>query len=302
MLDENLDTESNHSVLLAWMLATVGSLGFFTNIVQLVLNCRDEFQKSSVFSLALLSLNIADLLAAIAIFLRGVTIVLIIFTIIDDGTVFTRATEIAIIFSLTSSFTHVAFMATQRVIAVALPLKVKQIITKSRCCVVLLLIWLVSVASAVAVYFNVDTGSKTLACIGIAVGLALISMYSFIGYKTVRRDQQNVVNNASEEMQRRRRRSERDVLIYSVAIASIFIICNFPNGISSFVEYSKYLQIVSETLYSINPFFDSLLYFVVNYCRRKRERERRHPAPLELGNNRVGHCATVSNREATSHL
>ncbi len=170
-------------------------------------------------------------------------------------------------------------------IAVASPFKVKQIITMSRCHIILALMWIISVALAIFVFFFIKLGFQVLAGIVIATNIALIISYSVVCYKTTKR---NMASNASDNMQRRRRQSENEVLRYSVAVTITFMICIYPYCIEVFIGYQKYINLPSSFLFSVNPLLDTLLYFVLSYCKRRRERDRANTAPIE--NIQMSNC------------
>ncbi len=257
----------------ACILTSTGSMGVFANLIQLVLICRDKNQKSSVFGLALISLNIADLLSAFFLCSDGIFSHLLLREIVDFKLLASHKSLLAaaLAFSLTSSFTHVVFIAVQRVVAVVYPLKVKKIFTKSRCHFILVLLWVISVSLAVFVYFHMKLGIQSLAGIGIVSGITLIIIYSVVCYKAKKR---NILNDGNVEMQRRRRQQDKQILKYSVAITIVFVICNYPRSFHEFLTYPRNIYIASVFLYCINPVLDPLLYFIYGYCRRKRERER----------------------------
>ncbi len=260
----------------AYIFIGTGSLGIIANVTQLILFCRDKNRNRSPFGLTLLSLNAADVLASIAICLLGITH----FAVLVDSALFKSLKQVvtsALAFSLLSSITHIAFIAIQRVMAVARPLKVKRIITKSRCYIILALMWIVSVALAIAVLFAYKQGFMVLGGMGIAIGIALMVLYSVIYYKTKKR---NSFDNTNGDMQRRRRQSEREVLKYSVAVTAVFVVCNYPKGLDHFIKFPLCLQITFNFLFSINPLLDTLLYFLISYCKRRRERNRAKPASI----------------------
>ncbi len=176
------------------------------------------------------------------------------------------------VFSLTSSVTHVGFIAVQRAIAVASPFKVKQIITMSRCHIILALMWIISVGLAIFAIGLEKLGFMILSSIAILIGIALIIIYSIICYITLKK---NIAYDNSENTQRRRRQSEKEVLMYSVAITVVYIVCSYPKSFIQFMtSYPAYVFIASNALLSINPLLDPLLYFLSSYVRRKRESKR----------------------------
>ncbi len=254
----------------AWIFTTTGSLGVIANIAQLVISSRDKNRNKTPFGLVLLSLNIADLLASVVTCLMGTVYFLILFMVIDLVLFKTlmEAVRIFLALSVTSSFTHIGFIAVQRVIAVAFPFKVKQILTKSRCCIILVLLWIVSLALAGIIF---RFGFKSLAGISMVVGFALMILYSVVGYKTMKR---NIVSTADEDLQSRRRQVEREVLVYSIPVTVVFIVCNYPKSLDQFFIYPPYLHLTADFLHYVNPSLDTLLYFMSSYCRRKTQRQR----------------------------
>ncbi len=259
-------------VYFALLLTVIGSLGFIANMVQLILTHQDESLRNTVFRITLLSLNVADIFSSVIICFIAATDYLVLYSVIDLAFFeqIRQAYFAAITFSQASSFTHVAFIAIQRVTAVIFPFKVKQIISKSRCYSILALTWIISIALAIFVYFDKNLGQKVLASIGLSIGFALIAIYTLVCYKTM---QQSIVNNISGDIQAIRRQSDRRVLKYSVAITVVFVICTYPASLNEFIAYPRFLHIASDFLYVINPLLDTLLYFMSSYCRRKRERD-----------------------------
>ena len=264
-----------HSTMITLTLACIftvnGSLGFIANAIQIILTCRDKSQTKSVFGPVLLSLCIADLIISVVILLTGITCFLGIYMLIDAVTLnaIIGPLYLAAVFSIASSLTHIAFIAIQRLLAVVFPLKVKQIITKTRCFLVLILLWLISVASTIIMYINQFLGTLSIISIGGVASVVLLIAYPTICYKIMKG---NVASNVSEEMQRRRRQSERGVMVYSVLITVICIVCSTPMALMSFLDYPLFLQEITYFLSSVNPFLDTMLYFMSSYCRRKRRK------------------------------
>ncbi len=252
----------------ACLYTATGLLGFGANTAQLILSGRDKTRKKSPFGLVLLSLCTADLLASLVNLMVGVKHILAIYGIIDSLLFQSLQNPLnaAMVFSLSSSFTHIVFIAVQRFMAVAFPFEVQNIFTKSRCYLILATLWIVSLALASIVYFIKEV-FMALYYLALAAGVALVVTYAVLCYKLTK---SNFVDSANEEAQRRHRRSQREVLVYSVAITAVFVICHVTPSLR-FVSKSTYVGIVGEALCAINPFFDTLLYFTSSYCKQKRE-------------------------------
>ncbi len=277
-----MDIAMGDQNIMASLLTTTGCFGVITNIAQLVLFSRDKKRRKCSFGLTLLSLNTADLLASIGLCLLGTSTLLFISMMIDLALLeaLMKAAHVALAFSLTSSMTHVGFIAVERVIAVAFPFKVKQIITTKRCFITLALMWVTSVLLAIGVFFLEQLGFMLLAGVSLVTGVALVVIYtmvccrySMVCCRTVRRSSASNVA-IPKGFQRRRRHSEKEVLVYSAAITVVYIVCNYPKAVNQFISYPKHIRITSDLLLSINPLLDPLLYFMSSYCRRKKENER----------------------------
>ena len=125
----------------------IGTLGFIANLVQMIIIGRDKKQRNSVFGITLLSLNISDIFISIVQLYRGILLVLFLLLVIDLNLVLKigKHTDLVIIFSLASSFSHVIFIAVMRILALVFPMRIKRIITKSRCTIILFFLWLLSI-------------------------------------------------------------------------------------------------------------------------------------------------------------
>ncbi len=245
-----------------------GSLGLTANFIQLILTCRDKDHKTSVFGLVLLSLNIANILVSFTTLLNGVTSLVDHFMVINASLHFylLSIAKSGNNLSLVSSITHVLFIAIQRMIAVAPPFQVKRILTRSRCYIALLVLWAISITTTVISFFT-----DVLFAIFLSVficGMALVVMYSIVAYKTTKR---SIGRDESEEMRKRRQKSDKEVLFYSMAVSIVFVICNFPVAITFFVQKKSVLAMMLASIcFRLNPFLDTLLYFLWSYNKRRR--------------------------------
>ncbi len=255
-----------------WVNIAAGFLGLTANITQLILMRREADQNDSVFARSLLSLGVADLLTSLMILLRGILVILIFYLNEYQILLYDSQGEMyaAYIFTLSLTFTHVIYVATQRVIAVAFPFKVKQILTKTRSRIILTSLWVLSLAFASTTFIE---GSSDIAVLifhylVLMTGLILVAMYSVICYKTIHR---HPVNNESEEMRRRRQQSDKEVLLYSIAVTVVFMWCNFPLAIiRTRKDYTRRVENAFQLLFVLNPFFDTMVYFTYSYFKRRR--------------------------------
>ncbi len=254
----------NYLIADASIYTLAGVIGLAANSIQLIFSCRQRTQEGSVFGYSLLSLNIADILASLITLSLGLTNILAQCMVIDSALFkdLEYALLPAILLSVTSSFCHVIFIAMQRVIAVPYPLKVQQILNKTRSCILLVIMWFFFVTLAVVPY--------VFAFLVMITGITLTVLYSIVCYKTMNR---NIVNNESEEQRRRRQQSDKDILLYSVSITILFMISCLPKAIDILHKYPPAMLIISHILFSLNPFFDTVLYFVWSIYKRRKRRQ-----------------------------
>ncbi len=251
----------------ACIFTTSGTLGFIANLVQMVLICRDKKQTSAVFGIILLSLSVSDLIVSSVLLYRGV-VYLLTYLVTKDLDWFARLetpSNTAIFFSFSSSFFHIIFIAAIRVIALLFPLRVRQIVTRSKCLIILALVWLSSVGLLLFSHFVV--GLLLAPYLKIWTLCSLVLAYSIICFAMRRR----LAIQGNDQMQRNQQQSERSVLIYSMVLTFTFCLCTIPESLTYFIKHSLIMSYFSTILYSLNPLFDTLLYFFTRYCRQNKD-------------------------------
>ncbi len=255
-----------HLIIHCSIISTTGLLGFIANCLQIAFIARDKKQRNSVFGIILFSLSISNIIVSVVLLYRAVVYLLTLYLAIDillsDKLVL--ASDLVIIFSVASSFFHVVYVAVLRVLALVFPLKIKRLVTKSRCKIILAFLWLSSIGVVVLSYFTIrDALADYLA---IVTSCILVLAYSLISYRMYR--QHGVQNN--ESTQRHNQQSDKDVVIYSIALTFIFCLCNLPPSLYYLVKLPPVMHYVNIFLYSVNPFLDTMLYFFASYCKRRR--------------------------------
>ncbi len=243
------------------LVSGAGFLGLIANSIQLVLTCSDKQQFSSAFGIVLLSLNVADTFVSITCILLGMAFLF--GRSVFDASLYAKITDVlyaSMTFSFFASFTHIVFIAIQRVVAVVLPLRAKRIMTKHRCCTILVLLWVISVS---LVFPAASGSSRVIACMALSTAAALLVTYSIICFKMQQQ-------SSNQQIQGRNRQAERQVFLHSIAVTVIFIICYFPESLHTFIFYPDEATFVSSFLVAINPFLDTLVYFMLSYWQRRR--------------------------------
>ncbi len=150
--------KKTHYIILSCIFVGTGTLGFITNLVQMIFICRDKKQRNSVFGITLLSLSISDIFVSIVQFYRGILSVLYLLLVIDSR-LFAKHSLLSshgIAFSLASSLSHVIFIAVMRMLALVFPMRIKRIITKPRCKIILVFLWLLSIGLVAISNFTIQ--------------------------------------------------------------------------------------------------------------------------------------------------
>ncbi len=245
---------------------STGLLGFIANLLQIIFIIRDRKQRNSIFGIILLSLSIADIFISIAQLYRGIIYCLALSLVLDLELTsrLDRPAHVAVIFCLTSSFCHVVFIAIIRVLALVFPLRMNRIITKSRCRFIVACLWVLSVGLIFLSYFTI--GNKLGGYLAIITSGILLVAYSVICYRMYNR--RHVQSN--DLARRNRQQSDKDVVLYSMVLTFFFCLCLLPRSISYLVEGPYFARYITAFMYTINPFFDTLLYFFASHYKRRR--------------------------------
>ncbi len=227
-------------ILFCSICTSTGLLGLIATFLEIIFISRDKKQRNSVFGIILISLSIADFLVSIAQIYRGIIDFLTLTVVIDYElySVLNAYSNVATVFSIASSFCHVIYIAAIRVLALALPLKIKQIITKSRSKVILLCLWLLSIGFSLVAYSTL--GNLLCASLAIVSTFILFLAYSIICWKLYK--QHGIQGN--ESTQRNRQESDKDVLLYSITLTLIFSLCYLPGSIFHFIKMPLFMMYV----------------------------------------------------------
>ncbi len=151
------EDQKTHYIILSSIYIGTGTLCFMANLVQMIFICRDKKQRDSVFGITLLSLSISDIFVSIVLLYRGISCLLLLSLVVDLNIFYKHflLADLGIVFSFASSFSHVIFIVVMRILALVFPLRIKRIITKSRCKIILVLLWLFSICFVTTSYFAI---------------------------------------------------------------------------------------------------------------------------------------------------
>ena len=252
--------------------AAFGLIGIVLNVIQLVLIIRGK-KITLAFDLTILSLNIADLLVAIASTLKSIYIY---FTLTDVSTlerIVSTVIEVGIDFCIFSSFFHALFIAMQRFFAVLFPINFRISFTKRRCIAGLVAIWIFSILMTAVPYLvkSIDIFHPVVV---VVIDSLLTTFYVIICCRVYYQ------RRAVSTMASIQHGQNSWTLQYSAIVTIAFVICTFPYAVVEIqylsvnivpfrenVEITHALQL-TYLMIMLNPAIDPVLYFIVNYRQR----------------------------------
>ena len=239
-----------------------GVIGFILNIVQITLICRQK-KKKSAFLLTILSLSFADGFCALAVLIYEIYWFLAVHGIILQSILFSWIFLGIVIFSQTVSFGHLTFIALERFVAVFYPMRLADVFSRKSCILGLAAIWFLSAIPSVV--FQLTHKLHAFKLIIQMCALSLIIFYTAICIKVNRRPKFVTPRNGVSSQ----RSKNRKLVIHSLSVTLGFIICAFPYCLSD-LEDRLNLRIPL-LLLNCNSSIDPLLYFLLQYCTRRRK-------------------------------
>ena len=241
---------------------TLACLGLAANMIQTVV-CIARRRYRTNFDISLISLSIADIISCVIFTLFGIAEIVYSHPF---AKVMTKALDFAVI----TMFTHIIFIAVQRLLAVIYPLRINWLLRRSRFYFLLAFTWVTACFyGLISDLVNVDhmrVNSYTI----LVSGSALIALYTGISYTTTRNGRS--LQNAGQVHNRRRNST---VLLHSFLVTMNFVTCFFPFAIVYlFVTPERISSLVIDMLVALNPLLDSVAYFYMRHCTRKQTRPR----------------------------
>lgn len=246
-----------------------GLCGFLINVLEGFVVFYSKKQKT-IFGVTLASLCIADILSGLCFFVVGLmrlvqydgslTIDIIPNTKLASSW---QGGHGALFFSMGTSFTHVIIIAVQRFFAVFMPFRYRTSFRYKHCLVLLGTVWVLLLMSGIAGYFYVSVIWYASYVLTLTVCLTLIVTYTAIVVKTFRADKHRLSITSKKRVQEKEgNRASRKVLSLSIAVTIAFVLCTLPHGAFYLFERSNmtYYHIIN-SLISVNPFMDSVIYF-----------------------------------------
>ena len=262
-----------------------GLIGVVTNAFELLI-IRKKKKHNSIFGMTLVSLCLADILSSICFFVVGMTRIIEYdgeaLLAIVPGTkraVVWQVGHGALFFSMGTSFIHIIIIALQRSFAVFMPLKYNSSFRKKHCLILLLTVWILFLAGGVLGYFYLMHIWYVSYVLTLAVCIGLVLCYTAIVTKNYYAEQKRrllMISNKPEGSKHGRTVSSK-VLRLSVAVTVAFLLCTLPHSIFYlFVNTNWAYYHTVNSIISVNPFLDSVVYFVFYYQSDKKKSEIGH--------------------------
>lgn len=255
-----------------------GLIGTLANTLEVSLICHKKKYKT-IFGMTLLSLSISDALSSLCFFTVGLM------RIIEyDGTSTLKiipGTELAMVwqgghgalfFSMGTSFLHIVIIAVQRFFAVFMPLKYISSFRIRHCVVLLITVWILFFAGGVIGYFYLQAIWYASYILALTVCLTLLLCYTAIVIKNFHAEQnrRRLMSGKESAVNKNVRKTSSKVLRLSMAVTVAFLLCTFPHAIFYlFVNKNWTYYHTINSMISVNPFLDSIVYFVFYYQRDK---------------------------------
>lgn len=238
---------------------TLACLGLVANLLQTVF-CITRKRYRTNFDMSLMSMSIADIISCVIFALFGMAEIMY-------SLPFAKVMTVSLNFTVITMFTHIIFIAVQRLLAVIYPLRIKWILRRSRFYILLTFTWVTAcgygLISVLAIVDYVRVNSYMI----LVCGSAIIALYTGISY-TTRKESKNLQKTG--QIHNRRRNST--VLLHSFLVTMNFITCFFPFAIVYlFVTPERFSSLVIDMLVTLNPLLDSVTYFYMRHCTRKQK-------------------------------
>ena len=239
----------------------IGGLGIILNFCQIV-SLLSAKRTKAPFDVTLISLAISDFLLSLLAIVSNV----INCSLPNVAMLKLFRHFVIILFNLlaVSSSLHMWFIAVQRLIAVLYPLQLSTWITRKRCVITLLLLWLVSSVLATPLSMDNYTYERIFICSPFFSTTVLIVCYFIINHKMLTRKAPTVRGQRTQSM---------SILVYSSTLTVIYIITIFPMTIES-IRQPVLLRKMDFITYAHQTFFlqvvlDPCVYFFSQILKRK---------------------------------
>lgn len=226
--------------------------------------------RRTVFDITVGSLVIADLCTAIGFLSSNITFITTMKTAtVSEGVekffnIFFEFT----IFCFVVSILHVILITTERLYALFSPLKYRQIATKNRAKVPIIITWIASLAGSLAhaFAFKADQSDKAIGLMIIVSSGVLCLLYGIIAIKIIFLKRKSMFKSRKDHL----------VLMNSLVVTVSFLACLLPLAIgllgANKNNGSTYLL---SSFVAIKLLLDPILYFYVSFWKGRRETRRR---------------------------
>ena len=161
---------------------------------------------------------------------------------------------------LSSAF-HMIFIAAQRLIAVSYPFKLSIWITKKRCIICICVLWFVSIAAAVPLYYQIFVYKRLIIYTPVVCACSFTFCYIFINCKMVTRKQLSGRRNTAQNLH---------TLLYSITVTAIFVGCTLPYTVENIIDNNAQVSYASFYLYLIQVVLNPITYFLFHFLKKRK--------------------------------
>lgn len=212
------------------------------------------------FDLTLISFAFSDFLLAASTLASGM--ILFYVPSVQQSNWFPIFSGLILLSSTLSSALHVLFIAIQRVIAVMYPLQFSVWITRGRCIVAIILLWLASAILIIPLLFRVELYEQILAFSPLITGVTVIICYGIINHRMIAKRRMFVSGPSSQSVH---------ILLNSISVSAVFLISTLPYTIHGLYHKTKIgMPHYMYYLFLLQVVFDPVVYFLFNYWKGKR--------------------------------
>ena len=216
--------------------------------------------QSTVFNKTIVSLCISDFLSCLSFIGAGVASIM-------KSNWGVSCTFAAMAVFVAASVFHLIFMGLQRLVAIALPLKVSRIFSATRCVFILCSIWIAAFMYGVVISHIFKNYAQVVNSVAVVVtGTILFALYIGIGVKITKRGQDSsMIPHNSKSL-----RKNRLVYVHSVCVTVTFVLSYAPLATEMlYLPANLESYYISQSLMALNPIMNALVYFCIQFFRHR---------------------------------
>ena len=244
-----------------------GVLGIILNLAQFIMLYGSR-AKRTLFEINLLSLCVADFLSSLCFVGFGGFGIYDLKKFIVEGQSyfdelktgwFEASSPVLFRTTLMLSFTHIIFIAFQRLFSSLFPFRFKVLFTRKTCIFCIALLWIGSIGYGILRIFDERITNLVFVYTSLLCYVLLVTLYSTLYYMLRRRSKRAPAKSNNNT---KHKETLRKVLLYSVCVTLAFIATTLPYTIRFFTKQRTVLQTFSIAFLPLNAVLNPLIYFL----------------------------------------